>query len=115
MTRVIYRDRQDRQELILSGHAERADPEGANVVCAGISAICQTLWENLQREEESGQIRAEGKMDTPGEMTLTAWTTPENRDAIRNMYQFTINGLEAIQRSYPGNLIIEEERGHGII
>ena len=115
MTRVIYRDGRETQELILSGHAEQTEPDGTNVVCAGISAISQTLWENLQREEEEGQIRAEGEMETPGEMKIKAWTTAENRDAIRNMFRYTVTGLEAIQRSYPGNITIEEERNHGAV
>lgn len=109
MTQVTYRETNDWLEMQLSGHAEN------QIVCAGISAITQTLYANIQREEEAGQIRAEGEMPEPGKMRMKAWTTAENRDAIRNMFRFTMTGLEEIQQAYPGNIKIEEERMHGTV
>jgi len=113
MTRIIYRDTKPYQELVLSGHAETAEEGRANVVCTAVSAISQTLYENLQREEEKGQIRADGDMPEPGEMWMRAWTTDENRAAIRHMFEFTITGLKAVEKAYPDKIRIEEEKLNG--
>lgn len=115
MTRVIYRETREFSEMRLTGHAETVAPGQVSAVCAGISAISGTLWENLQREETAGQIRAEGEAPEPGEMRMKAYVTDENRDAIRNMFRFTLTGLAAVMRDYPGHIIIEEERGNGTV
>lgn len=115
MTRVTYTDAWTYQELTLSGHAERERPDGSAPVCTGISAISQTLWENLYREQLHGKVRAEGEMETPGEMRIRAYTTAENREAIRNMFRFTVTGLQMIEERYPDNIRIEEEKQHGSI
>lgn len=113
MVKVRYWDTREYQEIDAEGHAERADPEAEyNVVCAGISAITQTLYENLRREEERGQITAEDSAES-GHMWIRAWTTDENRDAIRNMFRFTITGLKKMAEDHPENLKVEEERKNG--
>ena len=108
MTRIQYEDRMGYQLLRISGHA------GDRIVCAGISAISQTLIANLEREEKENQIRLEWEMTEPGEMTVRAWTNDRNRDEIRAMFRFTMEGLEHIRKDYPGNIeMIGEGETHG--
>jgi len=113
MTRIIYRDTKPYQELVLSGHAETAEEGRVNVVCAAVSAISQTLYANLQREAEKGQIQADGDMPQPGEMWMRAWTRDENRAAVRHMFEFTITGLKEVEKAYPEQIRVEEEKLNG--
>ena len=107
MTKVTYRDTKLYQELVLSGHA------GDRIVCAGISAISQTLLANLLNEENREQIRFQWKMNEPGEIWMRAWPTEEARESIRGMFRFTMEGLKHIAEDYPENMEIKEERKNG--
>ena len=107
MTTITYNDTKLYQEMQLSGHA------GDRIVCAGISAISQTLIENLLREENRGQIQFQWKMTEPGEIWMRAWPTEESRDAIRGMFGFTMAGLKRMAEDYPGNIEIREGQKNG--
>ena len=107
MTRITYGDTKLYQELTLSGHAED------RIVCAGISAVSQTLIANLLKEESAGRIRLQWQMATPGEIWIRAWPGKENRDGIRAMFLFTMTGLKQIGKDYPGNLETREEEKNG--
>ena len=107
MTTICYRDTKVYQEMTLDGHA--GDP----IVCAGISAVSQTLLENLLREETRKQIMLQWKMTTPGQIWMRAWTKDENADAIRQMFEFTMAGLKGIAKEHPSNLEIKEEKANG--
>lgn len=109
MTRVYYRDGKDVQQIILSGHA------GNELVCATIGGIAQTLLRNIWLEELAGQVTAEAKMDTPGEILLTVHPQAESMEAIRRMFRFTLTGLRMVAEGYPNNIEIEEEKENGII
>lgn len=98
MTRITYDDTKLYQQMTLSGHAED------KIVCAGISAISQTLIANLLREESREQIRFQWKMSEPGEIWMRAWPTDEAKDTIRGMFRFTMEGLKHIAEDYPGNI-----------
>jgi len=112
MTKVTYWDRRDCQELAVNGHAEQTGPGQVSAVCAAISAITQTLYTNIQMEEEKGQIKADGDARS-GHMWIRAWTTSENHAAIRNMFQFTVIGLKSIAEEYPDKLKVKEEKRNG--
>lgn len=107
MTRIRYEDTKPWQEITLNGHA------GDRIVCAGISAVSQTLLANLLREEKENQIRLQWKMDEPGEIWIRAWTTKENRESIRAMFGFVMTGFKQMAEDYPGNMEIKEERKNG--
>lgn len=109
MTEISYRDTRQYQELYFSGHAED------RIVCAGISAISQTLQENLLREETREQIRLQWKMTNPGEIWMRAWPLGDSTDAVRGMFEFTMAGLRRIAEQYPENMKIKEERQNGRI
>ena len=107
MTRVTYSDTKLYQLLHLSGHAED------RIVCAGISAISQTLIANLLREEGKDQIRFQWTMSEPGEIWMRAWPAEEAKESVRGMFRFTMEGLKHIAEDYPGNMEIKEERQNG--
>ena len=107
MTAVTYRDNRQYQELYFEGHA------GDKIVCAGISAISQTLLQNLLREETRQQIRLQWKMTQPGEIWMRAWPVGDSAEAVRRMFEFTMEGLRSIAQQYPDNITIKEERQNG--
>lgn len=110
MTKVRYVDKKNCQELVLNGHADD------KIVCAGISAISQTLIANLMREEAADNIRMDYKMETPGEMEIIAWLTDESRETIRMMFHFTMEGLRRICEDYPGHIeFVKEEKNNGSV
>ena len=114
MTRVRWRDTQAYQQIDVDGHAEQTGPGEVGMICAGISAITQTLYANIQREEEKGQMRVDGE-NVKGNLWIRAWTTEENRAEIREMFRFTILGLKEIEKEYPENIEVKEERLNGSI
>ena len=107
MTTITYDDTKLYQQLQLSGHA------GDKIVCAGISAISQTLIANLLREEDRNQVRFQWTMSQPGEIWMRAWPKDEAKETIRGMFHFTIEGLKHIAEDYPDNIVIKEERKNG--
>lgn len=107
MTTVSYVDAKPYQDLYFEGHA------GDRIVCAGISAISQTLLQNLLREETRQQIRLQWKMSEPGEIWMRAWPVGDSAEAVRRMFEFTLEGLRSIAQQYPDNLKIKEERQNG--
>ena len=107
MTRIRYEDAKLWQEMELSGHA------GDRIVCAGISAVSQTLLANLLREKKENQIWLQWQMDEPGEIWMRAWTTKENRESIRAMFGFVMTGFKQMAEDYPGNMEMKEERKNG--
>lgn len=109
MTKVTYRDGKKRQEMRLIGHAGDTD------VCTAISAISQTLLWNMEREKEKGTAKVFTRMEIPGMIVIRARPGPESRDAIRQMFRFTAEGLRMVAEEYPDNITIQEEKEHGII
>lgn len=107
MTTITYDDTKLFQQITLSGHAED------RIVCAGISAISQTLLANLLREEGKEQVRFQWTMNEPGQIWMRAWPTDEARESVRAMFRFTMEGLRHIAEDYPGNIEIKEERKNG--
>ena len=107
MTTITYDDTKLYQQMTLSGHA------GDRIVCAGISAISQTLIANLLREEDGNQVRFQWTMNEPGEIWMRAWPTDEARETVRGMFQFTMEGFRHIATDYPGNVEIKEDRKNG--
>ena len=107
MTRVVYDDMPHYQQMRLDGHA--GDP----VVCAGISALSQTLIANLLQEEKRGHVTLNWAMETPGEMWIQAWPSDGAQGRIREMFGFTMEGLRNIMEQYGKNIEIEEGKRHG--
>jgi len=114
MTNVHYWDKRDCQEIEINGHAEQTGPGQVSAVCAAVSAITHTLYENIKREEEKGQVKAWVTAEK-GHMFLRAETTAENEAAIRNMFDFVMVGLKAVAKAYPDKVMVKEEKRNGNI
>ena len=108
MTRIWYIETGESMELLAKGHAETTEDGRESMVCAGISALTQTLMESVMRETEEGWIRAEGDMPGRGELWIRAWPGEEHWERIRDRFRFVMTGLEEIRKAYPGKIEIEE-------
>ena len=93
-----------------SGHSGYAQA-GEDIVCAGISALTQSTLNGLQNV-----LKAPVKFDIDDRTaSLEAELAPEASEAqveaAQLLFQTLLQGLQAIERSYPRNLrIFFEER-----
>jgi len=93
MTRIEYRYGADSFALDVSGHSGYA-PAGDDIVCAGISALVQTL---AIRADEIGE---DTMIDLPGggEAHIRS-----SGDRILDFSKGILEGLQAIAEAYPSN------------
>ena len=93
MTRIPYQYSDDSFALDVYGHSGYA-PAGDDIVCAGISALVQTL---AIRADEIGE---DTMIDLPGggEAHIEA-----SGDRILDFFEGILEGLRAIAEAYPSN------------
>ena len=91
MTKITYRYSDDSFALDVSGHSGYA-PAGDDIVCAGISALVQTL---AIRADEIGE---DTMIDLPGggEAHIRS-----SGDRILDFSKGILEGLQAIAEAYP--------------
>lgn len=103
MIQAYYTRRHDRLELEVSGHAG-AGAKGQDIVCAGVSALTETLaiysegaGYRVQIEREPGKscIRYDGLLPV----------------ALTEIFDMTFTGLELISAKYPAFVRCEIAEG----
>ena len=106
MTRITY----DPQQMMIKseGHAGYAE-YGKDIVCAGVSALMQTLRPALL---ERG-IRNTVYMITSGESRIEVKAEPEceERYPCFVVFETVLAGLKEIARAYPDYVSIKVEKG----
>ena len=106
MTRITY----DPQQMMIKaeGHAGYAE-YGKDIVCAGVSALMQTLRPALL---ERG-IRNTRYMITSGESRIEVKAEPEceERYPCLVVFETVLAGLKEIARAYPDYVSIKVEKG----
>ena len=105
MTEVFYDV--DGMYLHCKGHAG-GGTAGNDIICAGVSALTMALLNQVNIEEEHGNVRSEWDMK-PGEFTISVTTEKEHyRRRIRDYYRVIVIGLRALADNYPDNIRTEE-------
>ena len=95
-------------ELIASGHAGGGEA-GKDIVCAGISAITQTLLDTLIEDEDEDKLWVEWEIwPKDGVIWIKAHPKAEHRKETEAYYRMAGIGLKAIAENYPGNIRIKE-------
>lgn len=113
MTTIRY-DRDD-MSMEISGHAG-GGPHGADIICAAISALEQTLLRALTDMDRQGDGRlVGGRHDTPGEVRMRFIPKAWARFRTRSFFDFTMLGMRMIAEQYPENVHIEEENEDGTV
>ena len=106
MTRITYNPKQ--MVIKAEGHAGYAE-FGKDIVCAGVSALMQSLRPALL---ERG-IRNTMYMVTPGESRIEVKAEPEceQRYPCLVVFETVLAGLKEIARAYPDYVSIKVEKG----
>lgn len=105
MTRITYNPQQ--MMIKAEGHAGYAE-YGKDIVCAGVSALMQTLRPALL---ELG-IRNTMHMITTGESRIEVKAEPEwQRYPCLVVFETVLAGLKEIARAYPDYVSIKVEKG----
>ena len=99
MISVFVEKRGSRCRLYVEGHADYA-PEGADIVCAGVSALVGSL---LIYAEECGNCRHLRTAASPGNFFLSC------RGGLGAAFDMTVRGLAAIAAGYPRNVRLYTE------
>ena len=114
MTRI----RMDWEQMALTaeGHAAGGGPAGQNIICAGISAITQSLLNYLMEEEAVGHVELKWHMNEKnGTLRIRAKPEAGHWRTTKACYRMAMTGLKAIRDNYPDEIEIEEVKGNGII
>ena len=99
MIKISYRDENGMITLAAAGHAGYAEP-GKDVVCAGVSALMQTLA--IYAGEQKG---SEVKGGEPGHGYLRV-DMRKNRETTL-VVAAILSGLYAIAKVHPGHVAVE--------
>ena len=96
------------------GHARQAEP-GEDIVCAGISALMQSLLNVLFQEEENAYLTLDWYADTEsGSIRIHAKPYNWRKEVIRAYFRLTVLGLKAIEDNYGEYIkVIEEGQDDG--
>lgn len=97
MTRVYASRQGDRFRLECRGHAGYAE-SGKDVVCAAVSAICQTLYLWCRNTED---VTVEDETMGPGVFMLTA------RGPCGEPWKAAVLGLMSLEAGYPDYVRVE--------
>ena len=111
MTRIRYS--LENLTLRAEGHAG-AGVNGQDIVCAGISAITQSLLNALRADQEKQFIELEWEMDEKrGALSIRAEPYGGHWTATKAYFRMAEAGLKAIEENYPGHLEMKEETEDG--
>lgn len=92
--------------LLVKGHSGSA-PKGEDIVCAGVSALVQTLYFSLQ---ELLQLKAEAKIREGFFDLRIPPNLPESlQEKAALLAAATLVGLAAMEKSYPEYLQVHDE------
>lgn len=84
----------------MRGHAHYAKP-GQDIVCAGVSALIQTL---IQSVEELTEDTIEYSMQ-PGTVDIKFWSLSDHAQVLVNSFFI---GVESIAATYPENVRVAQ-------
>lgn len=93
----------DLENFIISaeGHAEYSAP-GSDIVCAGISALLQSLAVYLTSKKEFFEV--ESQIETfGGFMVIKCCPKKKHKNEVRAVYELCVSGLSCIAKQYPRN------------
>ena len=92
----------------LSGHAG-AGPKGQDLVCAGVSALAETLGRAVERLYEQRILRRCPKVElAEGSAEIIAVPKAWFRRETAMVFWTVQNGIAELAASFPGNVQLEE-------
>lgn len=100
MTRVYVSRQGDRFRLECRGHADYAE-SGKDVVCAAVSAICQTLYIWCKN---TGGVTVEDETMGSGVFMLTA------RGPCGEPWKAAVLGLMSLEAGYPAHIRVDARK-----
>ena len=95
MITITYRDAEGRREITVDGHADYA-PRGADIVCAGASALCMALMSAL---ENAG-------IDMDYEIRDGYLSVNFSKNNSRDICHTILCGFYEMAQQYPDNITI---------
>lgn len=103
MTRIKY----DEQNIVLevTGHAGYG-PHGADIVCAAVSILVQTLVKNLIKFSDHGWYTLE--YDLSAGNAYVHCKVNGYFSLVVEMFRFTMEGLKMLAEEYPKHIKIDE-------
>ena len=111
MTKIVASA--ERLYLHAEGHAGSA-PKGEDLICAGISAMTQTLLNVLSDEEEKGHLTMDWTME-PGRIRIRVTQVKSWKYGLiaKSYFTMAITGLRDMAGKYPEYIEIEEVQESG--
>lgn len=89
--------------LHIKGHAGSGEP-GHDLICAAVSALCNTLEVNLQRLEDIGFLAGYHAEIKPGKAKFVFKATEGNQAVVRNTVNNIAVGFELLAKNAPYNV-----------
>lgn len=93
----------------LLGHAGYA-PQGADIVCAGLSALSCAMMEALRREEDSGALETLSIVCEPGYVSVSVRPKPAKRARIGGILDTCLAGFSLLAKGYPAHVTYRRAR-----
>jgi uncharacterized protein YsxB (DUF464 family) len=103
MIKIKFFERKHRYAISTTGHAEYA-PKGWDIVCAGVSALMQSYGNYVTDHENARSWKVLEARLEEGDSNVEVIDAD---DSIKELFYMTMEGLEDIQKAYPGNITIE--------
>ncbi|MEE0390625.1 MAG: ribosomal-processing cysteine protease Prp [Lachnospiraceae bacterium] len=101
MLKVRVREKENRLEIKMEGHADYAEA-GKDIVCSACSILLFTLLEELQKQQATGKVKITVlEMEESGRcrMEITDWAK-ETEVVLETIF----NGYKIIEKNFPKNI-----------
>ena len=100
MTNVALAENNGRFTARIHGHADYG-PHGADIVCAAVSMLSQTLIKAIMDAPQGMIRRVEDCRAEGGHVTVRLETYATGQDYMRCVFSVISGGFELLQKKYP--------------
>lgn len=110
MTRVTLNRLYDGYLFSCEGHAGYA-PQGQDIVCAGVSALCIALTQRLKLLCSEGLAAVQRMEVSPGALEAEFTCEGDKREdlILAATVETVMDGLRALAELYPDHIFVEEK------
>ena len=122
---ITIRMNTNRLKMTVEGHALPEESGQWREICAGCSALTQSLMYAAAKytgeDPDAEEMKYATYKDEPGKMLIKIYAEPEAEDGIRNIFKIYADGLELLAESHPQSVTFirderriqaKEEKGH---
>ena len=102
MTQTIFKRKNKKWEIRISGHAENPYPDTqGNLLCASVSILAYTLMQAIRDMEERGKLKRYSEVCKDGEVRVIAEPEYWAESQLEAKIEVIKTGYELLEKQFP--------------